>query len=164
MGSLQNELKEIECLCEKTINGSKLISCDRSIVRVEIKRTQYKSIVVCLYFPDDYPKSPLLVELKSKTLSRHLLEKLTRSCEIEVKKYLNEPQILHILKFLRKYIDETPLICCYDEINELKSKLAQDEIRLKQKTSSIIFNVKQNKYYLECRISVPDNYPENKIE
>ncbi|XP_044748138.1 uncharacterized protein LOC123309216 [Coccinella septempunctata] len=166
MGSLQNELGEVRSLCESTVQGSKLISCVCSMVRVEIKRTTFKSIIVCLYFPPDYPKSPLLIELRSKTLSARLLEKLTCSCETEAKKFLNEPHILNILKFIRRYIDETPLICCYDEINELKLKcnLDQDEIKLKQKTSSLIFNVTGNLYYLKCRIIVPDNYPEQKIE
>ncbi|XP_045479314.1 uncharacterized protein LOC123684226 [Harmonia axyridis] len=166
MGSLENELAEVKCLCENVVQGSKLVSCVSSMVRVEIKRTQFKKIIVCLYFPREYPNSPILVELKSKTLSAHLLEKLTRSCEKEAEKYLHQPQILIVLKFLRKYIDETPLACCYDEINELKLKLDQnqDEMKLRQKTSSIIFKVKRDRYFLECRIEIPDDYPLKKIE
>ncbi|KAG8328970.1 hypothetical protein J6590_097835 [Homalodisca vitripennis] len=93
MGLIEDELEEVRKLCEHLIAGSRLISCVRSMVRVEIKRTQFKQLVICIQFPEDYPASPLLIELKSKTLVDQLLAKVTTVCEEEAKKYLGKPQV-----------------------------------------------------------------------
>lgn len=57
------------------------------------RRTSFKQLVVCIQFPQEYPSSPILIELKSKTLSEKLLDKLTGVCEQEAKKYLGKPQV-----------------------------------------------------------------------
>lgn len=61
------------------------------------RRTSFKQLVICAQFPEDYPKSPLLLELKSKTISVKLLEKLATVCEQEAKKYLGKPQVVNFL-------------------------------------------------------------------
>lgn len=69
-------------------------------------------------------------------------------------------QILPILKFIRSYIEENPLICCYDEISALKKLVGnKDELKLKQKNSSITLTLHQDLYYFKTRLEVPDNYP-----
>lgn len=68
--------------------------------------------------------------------------------------------MLPILKFIRNFIDENPLICCYDEISAIKKLLGDnDEIKLKQKYSFIGLNIKKDLYYFKAKIDVPDNYP-----
>ena len=57
------------------------------------RRTSTKTLVVCIQFPPDYPSDILLIELKSKTLSEQLLEKLTSVCEQELKKGIGKPQV-----------------------------------------------------------------------
>jgi hypothetical protein len=120
---------------------------------------------VCIQFTDTYPNTPLLVELKSKTLSEKLLQGLTNVCEREAKKYLGKAQVLNVIKFLRNFVDENPLCCCYDEINYLKKALSEcDELKLKQKSSSIAVKVLNKSYYLSCRVVVPDDYPNKPVE
>lgn len=170
MGLIEYELEDVSKLCERTIPGSRLVSCVQSIVRVEISRTATKTIVVCAQFPTNYPSSPLLIELKSKTLSDLLLEKLTCVCEQEIKKYLGKPQILPLLKFIQTFIDENPLSCCYDEISLLKEKVLNltgdsgDEFRLKQKSSSLTFKATQGSYFLKLSVLVPEDYPTKAID
>lgn len=164
MGLIADELQDVSKLCERTIPGCRLVSCVQSLVRVEIRRTVTKTVVVCLQFPPNYPSEILLIELKSKTLSDLLLEKLTSVCEQEVKKYLGKPQILPLLKFIRSFIDENPLSCCYEEISIAKEKLldlqgGRDELRLKQKSSSLVLKIYQGEYYLKTFIYVPEDYP-----
>lgn len=160
MGFIEDELQEIRKLCEHVIPGSRLISCVKSMVRVEIKRTGAKTVVVCLQFPDSYPSSLILLELKSKTLSEKLLLKLTDACEQHLKKQLGKPQVLHALRFIRNFIDESPLCPCYDEIVEIKKKiLDRDELKLKQKTSTIQLKITEGKYYVNSKFIVPDDYP-----
>ncbi len=45
-------------------------------------------------FPVDYPRSLILVELKSKTLAARLLTGLTRVAEDEARKFLGRPQVI----------------------------------------------------------------------
>lgn len=75
-----------------------------------------------------------------------------------------KPQIMHIIKFLRKFIDENPLVCCYDEISRVKKVLSErDELKLKQKVSSIVLKVYNGDYFLSTKIGVPDSYPSSSI-
>lgn len=165
MGLIEDELAEVEKLCEHVVPGTKLVSCVKTMVRAEIKRTDFKKVIVCIQFPENYPAAVLLIELKSKTLSGKLLQGLTNVCETEIKKSLGKPQVLLTIKFLRNFIDENPLSCCYDEISQLKHSLnEQDELRLKQKTSSIVFIINNKNYYLNLRAFIPDNYPLSCIE
>lgn len=160
MGLIEDELQEVHKLCEHLITGSKLVSCVQTMVRVEIRKTSCKQLTICIQFPQEYPSLPLLIELKSKTLSEKLLEKLTSVCEAEAKKYLGKPQVLNVLKFVRNFIDENPLSCCYSEIVDIKKELADsDEFKLKQKTSTIVFSVNGGGYFFKSKITVPDNYP-----
>lgn len=160
MGLIEDELAEVKKLCEHVVPGTKLISCVKTMVRAEIKRTDFKKVIICIQFPANYPTEPLLIELKSKTLSDKLLQGLTNVCEQEIKKSLGKPQVLLVIKFLRNFIDENPLSCCYDEISELKKFLNDEDIlKLKQKTSSIVFKINNQKYYLNFRVVIPDYYP-----
>lgn len=165
MGLIEDELQEVRKLCERVVDGSKLVSCVQTMVRVEIRRNNYKNLVVCLQFPSDYPNSCLLIELKSKSLSVKLLDGLTLICESEAKKILGKPQVLPILKFIRNFIDENPLSCCYDEISSIKKDLltSVDELKLKQKTSTITLKINQNSYFLKAKLSVPDEYPSQAV-
>ncbi len=63
------------------------------IIRVEIETSAYKKVACCLMFPGDYPRSLILVELKSKTLADRLLTGLTRVAEEEARKFLGRPQV-----------------------------------------------------------------------
>lgn len=166
MGFIEDELSEVKKLCEHIIPGSKLVSCVKTMVRIEIKRTEHKTLVACIQFPQSYPKEPLLIELKSKTLSEKLLQKLTSIAEEEAKKFLGKSQTLKVFIFLRKFIDENPLICCYDEITELKSMLnsTSDEVKLKQKSSTLVLKIINDRYYLDVKVGVPDDYPLHAIK
>ncbi|KAG7206099.1 hypothetical protein KM043_003493 [Ampulex compressa] len=160
MGFIDDELQEVSALCQNVVDGGRLVSCVRTMVRVEITKTTFKKIVVCIQFPKDYPRAPLLIELKSKTLSTKLLDGLTEVCEKECKALLGKAQVLPILKFIRNFVEENPLICCYDEISTLKKFLSEkDELKLRQKHSAISLKVHQGLYYFRIKLEVPDDYP-----
>lgn len=160
MGFIDDELQEVSKLCQNVVDGSRLVSCVRTMVRVEITKTSFKKIVACIQFPNNYPRDPLLLELKSKTLSGKLLDGLTNVCENEVKKLLGKAQVLPILKFIRNFIEENPLICCYDEISLLKKLLYEDDdLKLKQKNSTVSLKIQGGLYYFKAKVFVPDDYP-----
>ena len=69
-------------------------------------------------------------------------------------------QILHVVKFIRKFIDDNPLCVCSEEIGSLKKLLSdQDEIKLKQKSSQVVLKLREGQYFMNVRLTVPDNYP-----
>ncbi|XP_011306407.1 uncharacterized protein [Fopius arisanus] len=164
MGFIDDELKEISKLCENVVERSKLVCCVPTQVRVEITKTSFKKIVTCIQFPKDYPSDVLLIELKSKTLSPKLLLGLTEVCEKECKNRLGKAQVLPTLKFINNFINENPLICCYDEINTVKELLKEsDSLKLRQKSSTINLEVHQGLYYYKAKLFVPDDYPVSSV-
>lgn len=165
MGFIDDELLEVKRLCENVVEGSKLVSCVQIMVRVHIEFTETKRLVVCLQFPENYPNDNILIELKSKTLSEALLDKLTKLSEEESKKILGKPQILHVLRRLQVFLKENPLCSCYDEIFNIKKLLniPVDKLKLKQKNSSLVLVARNDQYYYKGTICVPDNYPENSV-
>ena len=74
-------------------------------------------------------------------------------------------QILPITKFIRTFIDETPLCVCSDEIQYIKRNLLKDsdEMKLKQKTSQVVLKLNEGKYTLTVKLTVPDNYPHEQV-
>ncbi|KAF7987763.1 hypothetical protein HCN44_003626 [Aphidius gifuensis] len=160
MGFLDDELEEVSKLCQNVIPGSCLVTCFPTMVRVEITKTVFKKIIACIQFSKIYPADILLLELKSKTLSQKLLSGLTEICEKNCKNLIGKAQILPTLKFLNNFIDENPLICCYDEINSSKKLLQDCDIfRLKQKISTINLEVHCEAYFFKTKIFIPDDYP-----
>jgi len=57
------------------------------------RKTDYKNLNVILEFPEKYPSDPIVIRLTSKTLSDKLLGGLTKLCDEEAKKYLEEKQV-----------------------------------------------------------------------
>ena len=55
--------------------------------------TAHKHVVLCIQFPADYPKTQVLVELKSKTIPGKFLDSLVRVCDQEMSKHLGEKQV-----------------------------------------------------------------------
>ncbi|XP_068201075.1 uncharacterized protein [Palaemon carinicauda] len=165
MGILETELAELRQCVPKVIADSTVETCVPAMVRVNIQRTKYKQMVVCFQFDPDYPKTRVLVELKSRHISDKLLDGLTKLCEEEAEKYLGKPQVLNVLRFVRKFIDENPLCCCSGEISAIKNKLiiGSDELKLRQKTSSVVLKVVEGNYMLRYNIVIPENYPDKQV-
>ncbi|KFM61994.1 hypothetical protein X975_01440, partial [Stegodyphus mimosarum] len=165
MNIIYDELQDVKKHCESQIVGTKIVACVPSMVRVDIRKTKHKQLTACLQFPETYPHYPLLVELKSKTLSEKFLSGLTRVCEEECKKFLGKPQVLKVLKFLKLFLDENPLSVCSEELSSIKRLLDEpDQIKLKQKTSSLVLHITKESYFLKIRAVVPDSYPEEQIQ
>lgn len=45
-----------------------------------------------MQFPANYPQEPIVIELKSKTLTEKVCDKITKICEEEAKKWLGQKQ------------------------------------------------------------------------
>lgn len=137
-------------------------------VRVEITQTISRRLTICLRFPkDDYPNQPLLVELKSKSLTDKFLDNLTKTSEVHCREnFLGKPQILPLLKFLSNTLHENPLCICYDEVVALKQLVIGTDsvIKLKQKKSCVGVNARAEKYFFKLDVYVPPDYPHSRPE
>lgn len=165
MGLLDTELAELRQCVPRVIADSTVEACVPAMVRIRIEKTKYKQMVACFQFSPDYPESRALIELKSRYISHKLLDGLTKLCEDEADKYIGKPQVLQVLRFVRTFIDENPLCCCSEEISNIKKRLiaCSDELKLRQKTSSVMLKVNQGLYYIKYNLTVPEDYPEKQI-
>ncbi|CAL1546180.1 unnamed protein product [Lymnaea stagnalis] len=143
------------------IENVRLIAAVPSLVRAEIMKTKYKQLTVSCMFQPSYPNVPVVTELRSKTLADTFLDRLSKVCDAEAKKLTGRPQTVHIIKFVKTFIEENPLCVCSEEISLLKKLLTgdHDEIKLKQKTSQIAVKVHQELYFIHLTLSVPETYP-----
>jgi len=165
MGFIEDELSELRRCCETQVAGSTVVAAVPAMVRVELERTPFKKLVCCMMFPTQYPDSPILVELKSKTLAPKLLAGLTAVLEQECKKQLGRPQCIFVLKFIDKFIQDNPLCCCSQEIAQVKSLLSsEDTLKLSQKSSSLNLTVSQAQYFLTLKVRIPCDYPASQVE
>ena len=67
-----------------------------------------------------------------------------------------------VLKFVHTFLNDHPLCVCSDEIVKIKNELLDedDKLILKQKTSQVIVKLKEQNYYLNAKLLIPDSYPE----
>ena len=161
---IEDELDEIRRCCESQIPTSKVVTAIPAMLRVEIEKTVHRKIVCCLMFPPDYPNAPILVELKGKHLAQKLLDGLTKVIDKELKSVVPRPQALWVLRFVAKFLEDTPLAVCSEEIAKVKSSLGpEDNLKLSQKSSTVTVTVFKEKYFLTARISVPPDYPMRQV-
>jgi len=161
---ISDELKEVQKMCENVVSDSKLITCVHAMVRIEIRKTDFKQLALCCQFPPEYPRKILLLELKSKTLGEKLLDGLVKICEAEAKKLLGKPQVLPVAKFVSRFLDENPLSCCSAELAEVRKQLAEgDELKLKQRTSTVSLSLVSERYHYRAHLVVPKHYPRESV-
>jgi len=85
--------------------------------------------------------------------------------EEECKKILGKPQVLKLLKFLKSFLDDNPLSVCSEEVSLIKRELGEcDQIKLKQKTSSLSIHVVKDSYFLKIKVYIPEEYPEQQVQ
>ncbi|GFN80703.1 E3 ubiquitin protein ligase rin2 [Plakobranchus ocellatus] len=158
--ALSAELESVKIEIPK-IQDVKLVAAVPQLVRTEIYKTEHKQVAVTCLFQPGYPEVHLVTEIKSKTLGYKFLEGLAKICDNEAKKHIGKPQVVHIVQFVSNFIDENPLCVCADEISNIKGKLslANDEVKLKQKTSQVVIKICQEEYFISLKLTIPDDYP-----
>ncbi|XP_069102290.1 uncharacterized protein [Argopecten irradians] len=161
---IQSELAQVKQKAP-LIEGVTLVTCVELSVRLSIKVTGQKHVTLIVMFPPKYPHEPLIMELKSKTLSEKLLDGLLKVCDEQAKKWLGQRQILLLTNFVLNFLHENPLCVCSDEIQTVKKNLltSDDSLKLKQKTAEIGLKIKQDKYFMNIRIGVPEGYPAKQV-
>ncbi|KAH8419382.1 hypothetical protein KR222_010293 [Zaprionus bogoriensis] len=177
MDTIESELAEIRARCERQVKNSKLISCNATLVRVDLLPDRpNRSMTVCLRFPaENYPqRSAILVELKSRSYSDKLLAELTRLIDAHARENLGEPQALRVLAFAQQYLLDNPLCVCLDEIKQLRTDLKGQEstqpeqsasqLKLRQRTSCVELIARGGRYVYRVTAAVPDNYPDQSVE
>jgi len=159
---IDDELKDLKARLKTFVSTAEIIGAHRANVQIRITRTRHKQCICQFQFPADYPRSPILIELKSKIFSVKVLDAMTKVAEAEAKKLLGKPQILPLMKFLNKFIEENPLLLCSEEISNIKKNVVKDndEFKIKQKAGVVNYKIVQNRYYLDVKLTVPDLYPD----
>ena len=164
MADLADELAQLPRRLPE-IPGAELITCHQSMVQVRIRHTEHKQLTVLLQFPRDYPSSPLLVEIKSKTVPPRLVEGLVKICDQELRKHLGEQQVVTLLKFVSDFVASNPFLVCSEELNFIKKELCRDgdDLKVKQKAGVLHYKAYEGKYFIDFKLSVPNEYPDKPV-
>ena len=74
-------------------------------------------------------------------------------------------KVMHMLTFIRQFIDDNPFTPCSNELAYIKKELVaeQDTFKSKQKAGVIIHKIQMCDYYLKVKLTVPDEYPEEPV-
>lgn len=148
------------------IEGVTLEAAVRNIVRATIRLQGLRTITTCMQFPAEYPKEPIVIELKSKTLPEKVCDKITKICEEEAKKWLGQKQVMLMINFVKEFLIENPLCVCSEEILSVKKKLltSDDSVILKQATSKVVYRISQEQYFMQFVLVVPEEYPIKQVK
>lgn len=164
MTIIDSEIQEIQKNCENVVPGSKIITCSASLIRVDIKQNEFqRQLTVCLRYPKGYPQEPILIEIKSRCLSEKFVNGLANLAETKAKEFIGKTQAIFVLKFLEQYLKDNPLCVAYDEIVELKKVLgkhANEQLKLKQKSSTVQLTAKGGNYFFKVHAEIPEEYPQ----
>ncbi|KAH3724365.1 uncharacterized protein LOC127852309 [Dreissena polymorpha] len=162
--ALAAELEEAKHVIP-TLEGFTLVTCVPAQVRAGYKQTDYKHVNVILQFPDRYPQEPVVIQLTSKTLSERLLASLVRMCDEDVRGRLGQRQVLPVMRYVREFIVNNPLCVACDEITAIKRHLIaeMDKLKLKQELSAVHLKIVQDLYWMNLKLTVPDNYPVEQV-
>nr|CAB3261955.1 uncharacterized protein LOC100177726 [Phallusia mammillata] len=164
---IRKELTEVEKSLMSKVDGIQIIACHRNLISVKVLKTKHRELTASIQFPKDYPESILLIEIKSKVFPPSLVNHISQICDQELKKYVGQKQVVLLIKFLRKFLDENPLLPCRDELTAVKKNILQegvDSIKMKQKQGQVSVHVKQEQYFLKCTMVVPENYPIDRVD
>jgi len=155
------EVAFVKSHLEKEVEGVSLIACYESLIQIRFKRTDYRQLVLSIQFPKEYPESVLLLEAKSKTITDDLLAGIVKVTEEHLQKFRGQPQIVAAARFVRDFIWENRFVVCSEELSFIKKELVSgdDVLKVKQKLGVVHIKAVKNKYYLDCKLTVPDEYP-----
>ena len=146
---------------EQELDGVSLIACYESLIQMRFQRTDYRQLVLSIQFPKEYPDSVLLLEAKSKTITDDLLAGIVKVTEEHLEKFRGQPQVVAAARFVRDFIWENRFTVCSEELSFIKKKLIceNDVLKVKQKQGVIHIKAVKNKYHLDCKFTIPDEYP-----
>lgn len=162
---IQEELKDVKDRISKVVPTAEVIGCHQANVQIKVTRTKHKQCMCQFQFPKNYPNESILLEVKSKVFPVKVIDAIRKIAEAEAKKLHGKPQIISLIKFVNKFIEENPLLVCSDEISKVKKKLfeEQDELKIKQKTGVVDYRMAAKKYFLHVKLTVPDLYPSQSV-
>ena len=160
------EVAFVKSHLEEEVEGVSLIACYESLIQIRFRRTDYRQLVLSIQFPKEYPDGVLLLEAKSKTISDDLLAGIVKVTEEHLQKFRGQPQVVAAARFVRDFIWENRFVVCSEELSFIKKELicGDDVLKVKQKLGVIHIKAVKNKYHLDCKLTIPDDYPGKPVD
>ncbi|XP_075259440.1 uncharacterized protein LOC142351203 isoform X1 [Convolutriloba macropyga] len=155
------ELSDISERVKHNVPYATVESYHGNVLFVSISRTQRVTLDCTILFTDDYPQSPLIIQLKSKTLADELLKGLVKLLDENCKKFIGQYQVVPQMKFLSDYLTENIFCCCFDEFQKIKREICSKwvELKPKQKKGIAHFKITCRGHESQVKLTVPLNYP-----
>jgi len=161
MEFINKEVADIKDRLSRFVLCSEIVSCNRQLVQIKIVKTPHRQLLCQFQFPEKYPDIPILIELKSKVFPVKVIKLLNDRCDEEAKKLVGRAQVISLVKFTSKFLDDNPLMVCSEEVTFIKKSLAdgQDDLKIRQKSGVLRYKIVKDRYYLDVKITVPEFYP-----
>ena len=159
------ELSDIKERVKHNVHFAEVQKYHDNVLWVTISRTPRVTLDCTILFTEYYPQDPLIIQLKSKTLSEELLKGLVKLLDENCKKYVGQYQVVIQMKFLSDYLVDNLFCCCFDEFQKIKREVCSDfvELKPKQKKGVAQFKIKCRGHQSLVKITVPVNYPNEAV-
>lgn len=176
MDVVEEELEKIPAGAQRLGKGDvSVVACCPLMVRFRIRRSKHRELDLCLNFPPHYPDALLFAELKSRRLPPKFTDSIVTALEKAKEDFIGKPHILQVLRFTLEFLDANPLCVAVQEISDLRRHLSSfkvgevgegegDWLKVRQKSSAILARVEAARYFLQFRLSIPDEYPDKQVE
>eukprot|EP00753_Platysulcus_tardus_P010965 PLAT3175.3.p1 GENE.PLAT3175.3~~PLAT3175.3.p1 ORF type:complete len:458 (+),score=176.18 PLAT3175.3:39-1412(+) len=140
-------------------------SCD-SLVSIRCRPTPYRGAIMRLQFPVDYPTSPLLIEVSSKTYCEEVISKLVSMGDRTAGELAGSPQMGAVLDKFRKKVHSDLFLYAWEEKNAVKelAELEEGQFQSNAKAGAMLLSLKHGSYRLKVKLTVPASYPEDEVQ
>ena len=148
------------------------------VYKINLNYSMNKDLDIRLIYPPEedaelsYPKSCLVLKLRSNNMPHNLVETLMKKGDNMIKKLAlaGKPQVLPIFEFVNTIMLNNNLIPAWLEIPDIKEVLRtgegvehKDEIKLYEKAGKMKIILRNGaKFFLEFELTVPESYPYDK--
>ena len=142
-----------------------ILTLTNEYITVVIIRTQYARVQLRIQYTPGYPNELPIVEISSATLPPPLLRNKEKECLDKAKEKLGNPLVPIIYEVIFSFIQKNMFIPCWKEVKQVitlcegKGQLGADD-----KEGVLTMKLKQNKYFQNIKLKIPQMYPEEGIE
>lgn len=157
-------------------------SLTSQFINVTCMRTPYSRVTLAMIYPEDYPLSPLIVQLSSQTLPKPLLKKKEQECVAKATEYVKEVimgekgemgekgkgQVNVVYNVVQDFIQDNVFVPCWRELKQIlilfESSNAENKVVADEKTGGINIRLKCKGYFQIIKVQVPEMYPEEGVK
>ncbi|OQR84304.1 hypothetical protein ACHHYP_13573 [Achlya hypogyna] len=152
----------------KLVPASDIETATLEQLQASFQYTRNRKLRLRLRFPDDYPRSELIIEILSPTLPDIALRRLTKFADAKASELAKEglPQVQAIVELVQMSLAENKLLYAFDEIRQLRLLAEANDGAIKllnERAGRIKVVLRKDAYFFQANIKLDDHYPDSAI-